>query len=426
MLSLVTWGSHRCEWLGRHLLRWSLIHCCCILHSTPEHRKEKSYSVKHTQKKTMVLSYRDILRIMNLCNKSVSAVHHQSKVSKSNPHWLSVLPSVAGFVVISQKQSNEAESAVADPLCDTSPPTGKHNDHDIWDYWFCLSWSIRGGGYALTPTTLIHSSWAQRSGRSCVTWSWWSKNVLIHALEPASQTFTLLSDELGEAEDRLFLTLFISSVSGGKAVIYLKFYLETKWVSSGEKATLRTQDPCPLSVPAKLACCLEKKITSVDLHLFYSVYILLHFCVGKTQVLLFRSFRLNSHIINFDVTVVRGCDQQLGVRGECERSDGHGVTCRERNQSVCIKSSSLTLKSTVVILDWAIWAQLTFQRMEKFPSGDIENIDDSIDRSAGQILSIRALRGDQVIQSIIDESIFHRFNKHVIIARCETFELSQK
>lgn len=64
--------------------------------------------------------------------------------------------------------------------------------------------------------------------------------------------------------------------------------------------------------------------------------------------------------------------------------------------------------------------------MEKFPSGDIENIDDSIDRSAGQILSIRALRGDQVIQSIIDESIFHRFNKHVIIARCETFELSQK
>lgn len=155
---------------------------------------------------------------MNLCNKSVSVVHHQSKVSKSNPHWLPVLPSVAGFAVISQKQSNEAESAVADPLLwHQSPPTGKHNDNDIWDYWFCLSWSIRGGGYALTPTTLIHSSWAQRSGRSCVTWSWWSKNVLIHALEPASQTFTLLSDELGEAEDRLFLTLFISSVSGGKS-----------------------------------------------------------------------------------------------------------------------------------------------------------------------------------------------------------------
>lgn len=35
---------------------------------------------------------------------------------------MSVVPSVAGFVVISQKQSNEAESAAADPLSDTSPP----------------------------------------------------------------------------------------------------------------------------------------------------------------------------------------------------------------------------------------------------------------------------------------------------------------
>lgn len=35
---------------------------------------------------------------------------------------MSVVPSVAGFVVISQKQSNEVESAAADPLSDTSPP----------------------------------------------------------------------------------------------------------------------------------------------------------------------------------------------------------------------------------------------------------------------------------------------------------------
>lgn len=36
---------------------------------------------------------------------------------------MSVVPSVAGLVVISQKQSNEAESAAAaDPLSDTSPP----------------------------------------------------------------------------------------------------------------------------------------------------------------------------------------------------------------------------------------------------------------------------------------------------------------
>lgn len=80
----------------------------------------------------------------------------------------------------------------------------------------------------------------------------------------------------------------------------------------------------------------------------------------KTQVHLFRrsqsrSFRLNSHVIYFDVTVVGGCDQQLGVRGECEGSDRHGVTCREGNQSVCIKYCSLTLKSTAVILDLAVY-----------------------------------------------------------------------
>lgn len=34
-------------------------------------------------------------------------------------------------------------------------------------------------------------------------------------------------------------------------------YLETKWVSSGEKATFSTQEPCPLSVAARLACCLQ-------------------------------------------------------------------------------------------------------------------------------------------------------------------------
>lgn len=30
------------------------------------------------------------------------------------------------------------------------------------------------------------------------------------------------------------------------------------------------------------------------------------------------SLRVNSHIVYFDVTVVGGCDQQLGVRGESE------------------------------------------------------------------------------------------------------------
>lgn len=46
--------------------------------------------------------------------------------------------------------------------------------------------------------------------------------------------------------------------------------------------------------------------------------------------------------------------------------------------------------------------QLTFQRVEKFPSGDVKNIDDSVDRSAGQILSIRALRGEPAIKRVID------------------------
>lgn len=164
--------------------------------------------------------------------------------------------------------------------------------------------------------------------------------------------------------------LFISSASGGKAGVSLKFYLDTKWVSSGEKATLRTQDPCPLSVPAKLACCLSKKITRPTYwcasFLFY-VH-LIAFLYWKTQVLLFRSsqsrgFQLNSHVIYFDVTVVRGCDQELGVRGECEGPDGHGVTCREGNQSVCIKSYSLTLKSTVVILDLDVCCGILLGRL---------------------------------------------------------------
>lgn len=36
----------------------------------------------------------------------------------------------------------------------------------------------------------------ENTGLDEVTWSWWSKKVLMHALEPASHTFTLLSDEL--------------------------------------------------------------------------------------------------------------------------------------------------------------------------------------------------------------------------------------
>lgn len=60
--------------------------------------------------------------------------------------------------------------------------------------------------------------------------------------------------------------------------------------------------------------------------------------------------------------------------------------------------------------------------MEKFPSGDVENIDDSINRSTGQILSIRALRGEQASKKVIDQGVALGLNKHDIIAYCETFE----
>lgn len=44
------------------------------------------------------------------------------------------------------------------------------------------------------------------------------------------------------------------------------------------------------------------------------------------------SCQLNSHVIYFDVAVVGCCDQELGVGGESEGSDGHGVTWGERKQ----------------------------------------------------------------------------------------------
>lgn len=153
------------------------------------------------------------------------------------------------------KQNNM--STASDLLCEgpcyfhqhINLPTGNQGSNDSCDYWFCPSWSIRAGSCErpLCDTGHIDSSpthrrWQQMyfptlnlirthsdreeiQGFICVTWSWWSKKVLMHALEPASQTFTLLSDELRAAEDREhFLlnqtlccsVLIISSASGGK------------------------------------------------------------------------------------------------------------------------------------------------------------------------------------------------------------------
>lgn len=62
-------------------------------------------------------------------------------------------------------------------------------------------WSYRFPQH-VRPKRWVFSLWiiVTKWGDGSVTWSWWSKKVLMHALELASQTFTLLSDELRGAE----------------------------------------------------------------------------------------------------------------------------------------------------------------------------------------------------------------------------------
>lgn len=62
-----------------------------------------------------------------------------------------------------------------------------------------------------------------------VTWSWWSKKVLMHALEPASHTFTLLSDEL-----RGWRT-FLKQLYNKTAIKYKAFKLVWISVLPGDK-----------------------------------------------------------------------------------------------------------------------------------------------------------------------------------------------
>lgn len=98
---------------------------------------------------------------------------------------------------------------------------------------------------------------------------------------------------------------------------------------------------------------------------------------------------LNSHIVDLYVAVVRGCDQQLRVWGEGERPDGHGVTCRTGQETVT-HTHTLTHSTSP-----SVSAGFTFQRVEQLPSGDVKDVDDSIDGTARQILSIRTLRTDK-------------------------------
>lgn len=216
---------------------------------------------------------------------------------------------------------------------------------------FCLSRTTSGGGGLWRRPHWF--SWAQSPGeaaspdlggqRKC-WYTLWSRR-------PKPSHFCQTSCE--KQRRQCFNASYFFVLSS-----FSKFYLETKWVSSGEKATLRTQDPCPLSVPAKLACCLtiistNHWFTSENIHLLQTSYcsflfqnIILHrksFLFKRSQS---TSFQLNLHVVYFDVTVVGGCDQQLGVGGESEGSDGHGVTWREGKQSACINRPDSSLKIT--------------------------------------------------------------------------------
>lgn len=140
----------------------------------------------------------------------------------------------------------------------------------------------------------------------------------MQVLDAASQTFTLLSDELQREEEEEKEELrqthpeSLNSLTDRR-----RSHLETKWLWSGEKATFRTQEPWPLSVAARLACCLQHNKTQPQ-------RVPLDFRTSQNAEVLW----LNSHVVDLDVAVVRGCDQQLRVGGEGERPDGHGVTCR--------------------------------------------------------------------------------------------------
>lgn len=98
---------------------------------------------------------------------------------------------------------------------------------------------------------------------------------------------------------------------------------------------------------------------------------------------------LNSHVVDLDVTVVGGCDQQLRVGGEGERPDGHGVACRAGDSHNTVQHSHARTSSSP-----SVSAGFTFQRVEQLPSGDVKDVDDSVDGAARQILSIRTLRTD--------------------------------
>lgn len=145
------------------------------------------------------------------------------------------------------------EAAVLPSARQPAPPQASRTSNNIWDDWFCLRWTIRRGAVLLHPPSDAHqhSSCALRSGEAaspdlggqrkcwCTLWS--------RRPTPSRSCRTSCGRQR---------TVIIFNAFYFFKLMFFKFYLETKWVLSGEKATLRTQDPCPLSVPARLACCL--------------------------------------------------------------------------------------------------------------------------------------------------------------------------
>lgn len=52
---------------------------------------------------------------------------------------------------------------------------------------------------------------------------------------------------------------------------------------------------------------------------------------------------MNSHVVYLYVAVVRGCDQELGVGGEGEGPDGHGVTWEGEREETRVLDSLQSL-----------------------------------------------------------------------------------
>ena len=109
--------------------------------------------------------------------------------------------------------------------------------------------------------TEVNTQYTEKSG-----WKWRTTHADTKCLLLGQKSSTLsISNNQGESEGLLTHKVFVvrtevntqyTEQSGWK---WRTTHADTKWVLSGQKSTLRTQEPWPDSVPARLACCLKKK-----------------------------------------------------------------------------------------------------------------------------------------------------------------------